>query len=99
MERKRILWVMPVLVLALGMAFAGCKTEDEPAYSWTYANNSDHTVNVSSEALAPSKFSLNPNSSKTATSSTDTFDVTYTPADKVTFSQSENRKVITFVNK
>ena len=90
-----------VMALVFGMTVVGCDDDSaSAAYSWTFANTSNYTVNVQSPALTPSSFSISPNGgSKTATSSTDTFDWIYTPVNNVQVTQSESGKVIYFTNR
>jgi len=59
MKKKIILWVMPVILLAFGLALSGCELVTEV----TLINDSSHTVVVTmpaGEGWDPSRISLAP---------------------------------------
>jgi len=85
MINKKIWLGILVMALVFGMTVVGCDdpTKEDVKYTYKFLNQSSITVTVSCSDLAPSSFTINAGSTKTATSSQSMIQILYTPADKV----------------
>ena len=93
----KLLGIIAIMAV-IGLSLSGCEEDSgDDSYTYKFINNSSFTIDITSSDLDPSEFSVNPGSTKSATSSKSSIKFTYTQANNVDATKGNGK--ITFTDK